>query len=122
MALTDILERLRAYNPPDRVLGKKQSQIATDIAEAAAEIGFLRREVERWQTLASQGITIEADLRKDALFLEREIERLKLIVTIDEKRRHNAHAAGGGVDSVECPHCHWGFHPSVIDQHIREKH
>jgi len=24
--------------------------------------------------------------------------------------------------SVECPHCHWGFSPSVIDQHIREKH
>jgi hypothetical protein len=24
--------------------------------------------------------------------------------------------------SVECPHCHWGFAPSVIDQHIREKH
>jgi len=25
-------------------------------------------------------------------------------------------------DSVECPHCHWGFASSVIDQHIREKH
>jgi hypothetical protein len=25
-------------------------------------------------------------------------------------------------DSVECPHCHWGFAPSVVDQHIREKH
>jgi hypothetical protein len=25
-------------------------------------------------------------------------------------------------DSVECPHCHWGFAPGVIDQHIREKH
>jgi hypothetical protein len=24
--------------------------------------------------------------------------------------------------SVECPHCHWGFHPNVIAQHIREKH
>jgi hypothetical protein len=24
--------------------------------------------------------------------------------------------------SVECPHCHWGFAPQVIDQHIREKH
>lgn len=24
--------------------------------------------------------------------------------------------------SIECPHCHWGFAPSVIDQHIREKH
>jgi hypothetical protein len=24
--------------------------------------------------------------------------------------------------SVECPHCHWGFAPSVIQQHIREKH
>lgn len=24
--------------------------------------------------------------------------------------------------SVECPHCHWGFAPSVIEQHIREKH
>lgn len=26
------------------------------------------------------------------------------------------------VSSVECPHCHWGFHPAVINQHIREKH
>jgi hypothetical protein len=24
--------------------------------------------------------------------------------------------------SVECPHCHWGFAPSVIEQHLREKH
>jgi hypothetical protein len=24
--------------------------------------------------------------------------------------------------SVECPHCHWGFAPAVIRQHIREKH
>ena len=24
--------------------------------------------------------------------------------------------------SAECPHCHWGFAPSVIEQHIREKH
>jgi hypothetical protein len=24
--------------------------------------------------------------------------------------------------SVECPHCHWGFDPSVLKQHIREKH
>lgn len=24
--------------------------------------------------------------------------------------------------SVECPHCHWGFAPSVIQQHISEKH
>jgi cytochrome c peroxidase len=24
--------------------------------------------------------------------------------------------------SVECPHCHWGFAPSVIEQHVREKH
>ena len=85
--MTDILERLRAYNPPDRVLGNKQSQIATDIAEAAAEISFLRREVERLQLRVST-----------------EAARIYL----------NA--------SVECPHCHWGFHPSVIDQHIRERH
>ena len=26
------------------------------------------------------------------------------------------------VSSVACPHCHWGFAPSVIEQHIREKH
>jgi hypothetical protein len=25
-------------------------------------------------------------------------------------------------DSIECPHCHWGFPPSVIGQHLREKH
>lgn len=24
--------------------------------------------------------------------------------------------------SVKCPHCHWGFFPSVIKQHIQEKH
>jgi hypothetical protein len=26
------------------------------------------------------------------------------------------------VGSVECPHCHWGFAPSAILNHIREKH
>ena len=25
-------------------------------------------------------------------------------------------------ESVQCPHCKWGFFPSVVDQHIREKH
>lgn len=25
-------------------------------------------------------------------------------------------------DSVQCPYCKWGFAPSVIKQHIREKH
>jgi hypothetical protein len=24
--------------------------------------------------------------------------------------------------TVQCPHCKWGFFPSVIEQHIREKH
>jgi hypothetical protein len=24
--------------------------------------------------------------------------------------------------SIQCPHCHWGFDPSVIEQHMREKH
>lgn len=24
--------------------------------------------------------------------------------------------------SVQCPHCKWGFYPGVIAQHIREKH
>ena len=24
--------------------------------------------------------------------------------------------------SVQCPHCKWGFSPLVIDQHVREKH
>lgn len=27
-----------------------------------------------------------------------------------------------GTSSVECPHCGWGFDPSMIDQHIRTKH
>jgi hypothetical protein len=26
------------------------------------------------------------------------------------------------LDSIECPHCHWGFAPTVIQQHIHEKH
>lgn len=25
-------------------------------------------------------------------------------------------------DGVECPYCKWGFAPSVIKQHMREKH
>jgi predicted oxidoreductase len=29
---------------------------------------------------------------------------------------------GPGSSSVECPHCHWGFAPAVIQQHIAEKH
>ena len=28
----------------------------------------------------------------------------------------------GALLSVECPFCKWGFHPSVIEQHIRDKH
>lgn len=27
-----------------------------------------------------------------------------------------------GSKSIQCPHCRWGFDPSVILQHIREKH
>jgi len=34
-------------------------------------------DTEKWQMLANQGITIETELRKKVLFLEREIERLK---------------------------------------------
>jgi len=38
----------------------------------------------------------------------------------ERKARLEARLTPGG--SVECPHCHWGFAPSVIAQHIREKH
>jgi hypothetical protein len=31
------------------------------------------------------------------------------------------HKVGPG-GSVECPHCHWGYAASAIDQHLREKH
>lgn len=30
--------------------------------------------------------------------------------------------AGFSDSSVECPYCHWGFAPAVIEQHKREKH
>jgi hypothetical protein len=49
------------------------------------------------------------DLLADAC---NEIQRLRKLVPFIK--------VGDG--SVECPHCHWGFHPSVIAQHIREKH
>ena len=57
------------------------------------------------------------DLLADAC---NEIDRLRTLVRAhsDVIERINSR-----VDkSVECPHCHWGFHPSVIAQHIREKH
>lgn len=37
-------------------------------------------------------------------------------------KAHGAQPMRVSASSVECPHCHWGFAPSVIDQHIREKH
>jgi len=39
--MTDILERLRGYNPPDRTIDGDR-QTAADIAEAASEIERLR--------------------------------------------------------------------------------
>jgi hypothetical protein len=42
--------------------------------------------------------------------------------SIDTLKAIFAKADKLSTDSVECPHCHWGFAPAVIDQHIREKH
>jgi hypothetical protein len=44
--MSDIAERLRNYNPPDRTIDE-QRQIASDIAEAAAEIERLTRIAQR---------------------------------------------------------------------------
>jgi hypothetical protein len=41
--MSDILNRLRGYNPPDRCSTLQQQQIAQDIQEAADEIERLRR-------------------------------------------------------------------------------
>lgn len=43
--MSDILERLDGYNPPDRTVDD-QRQIAIDIADAAAEIKRLREVME----------------------------------------------------------------------------
>lgn len=34
----------------------------------------------------------------------------------------NPGAGRHDTSSVECPYCHFGFAPSVVEQHIREKH
>lgn len=39
---------------------------------------------------------------------------------LDAAARAERRITSGG--SVECPHCHWGFAPTVIEQHIRDKH
>ena len=44
--MSDIVERLRAYNPPDRTVDE-QRQIAVDIHEAAAEIERLKEKCDR---------------------------------------------------------------------------
>jgi hypothetical protein len=37
--------------------------------------------------------------------------------------RIRLHDAGmANESSLECPHCHWGFAPTALAQHIREKH
>jgi chromosome segregation ATPase len=43
--MSDIVERLRGYNPPDRTIDAER-QIASDIAEAADEIERLRGYIE----------------------------------------------------------------------------
>jgi hypothetical protein len=55
--MTDIVERLRIAG--DRVEGRPYS----DMHEAADEIERLRADNKHWQTVASQGITIERELR-----------------------------------------------------------
>ena len=44
--MSDILERLRGYNPPDRT-DERQRQVAIDIQDAIREIAALKAEVER---------------------------------------------------------------------------
>lgn len=44
--MSDIVEKLRGYNPPDRTIDE-QRQIAVDIHAAADEIARLRAEVAR---------------------------------------------------------------------------
>jgi hypothetical protein len=48
------------------------------------------------------------------------VDRRPGLDTLDHLALTVVRVGSGG--SVECPHCHWGFAPSVIEQHIREKH
>lgn len=48
--MSDILERLQGYNPPDRTVDE-QRQIAIDIQDAAAEITRLKEENDKLREL-----------------------------------------------------------------------
>jgi hypothetical protein len=47
--MSDLLQRLRGYNPPDRTI-EEQRQISVDIYEAAERIEALEAELERAKT------------------------------------------------------------------------
>ena len=58
--MIDILERLRGYNPPDRVLGEHKRE-ATDFYDAATEISDLRARLEQAEARCSRR---DEDLRR----------------------------------------------------------
>ena len=86
--MTDLVQRLRAYNPPDRT-ADEQRQIAQDIHEAADEIERLRRE-NAWQ------LTEIKELPR----LRAEIERLT--------RENICDACAGTGTPISCKPCMCG--------------
>lgn len=55
--------------------------------------------------------------------LELHLFCLTVEAAIKQEREGMAQRASStGISSVECPYCHWGIAPSVLAQHIREKH
>jgi hypothetical protein len=60
--MSDILERLRGYNPPDRTIASDK-QTAIDIADAIVEIERLQR-FEKWY---NDAVALEDQRRKDGM-------------------------------------------------------
>lgn len=83
-------------------------------AKLVKQIDTVRAHLRNASEDAAEDFHAGIDHASIALGLLREI--------VQEGRRANPlrHLTPGG--SVECPHCHWGFSPTVIEEHIREKH
>jgi len=74
--MTDIAERLRDWQDYEPIK-KFASGLPPDLEEAVAEIERLQKDNKHWQVVASQGITIERELRVEIERLRGENERLR---------------------------------------------
>lgn len=82
--MSDILERLKGYNPPDRTVDS-QRVISQDIWDAVAEITRLRNELSDTEARLNAADKEIADLQAALAEKEKEHKRLKNLVSVFEK-------------------------------------